>query len=73
MIAGWIADFYAHSARLVVEVDGDVHDAQPEEDAARDAAMAALGILVVRVRNNDVMDRLGWTLDVIAAAIRTRC
>jgi len=28
-----VVDYYCHRARLVVEVDGDVHDLQQEEDA----------------------------------------
>ncbi len=28
IIAGYIVDFYCHSARLVVEVDGEIHQAQ---------------------------------------------
>jgi hypothetical protein len=27
------ADFYCHKAALVIEVDGDIHDLQQEEDA----------------------------------------
>ncbi len=34
VIAGFIVDFYCHKAALVVEVDGDIHDLQQEEDAA---------------------------------------
>ena len=33
VIAGFIVDFYCHKAALVVEVDGDIHDLQQEEDA----------------------------------------
>ncbi|MBM3182222.1 MAG: DUF559 domain-containing protein [Chloroflexi bacterium] len=32
---GWVgADFYCHKAGLVIELDGDIHDLQKEEDAA---------------------------------------
>ncbi|MBI5951213.1 MAG: DUF559 domain-containing protein [Chloroflexi bacterium] len=30
---GFIVDFYCHKARLVIGVDGDIHDLQQEEDA----------------------------------------
>ena len=33
VISGFIVDFYCHKAALVLEVDGDVHDLQQEEDA----------------------------------------
>ena len=32
IIAGFIVDFYCHKAGLVIEVDGDIHDFQKEED-----------------------------------------
>ena len=35
IIQGFIVDFYCHQAGLVVEVDGDIHDLQQEEDARR--------------------------------------
>jgi len=34
IIAGFIVDFYCHKAALVIEVDGDIHDLQQEEDTA---------------------------------------
>ena len=53
-VIGWaIADFVCPSARLIVEVDGDTHDA--EADAARDAVLARRGYRVVRVTNDDVV------------------
>jgi len=36
VIAGFIVDFYCHKAALVVEVDGDIHDLQKEEDERRE-------------------------------------
>jgi hypothetical protein len=32
VIQGFIVDFYCHKAGLVIEVDGDIHDLQKEED-----------------------------------------
>lgn len=33
---GFIVDFYCHKASMVIEVDGDIHDLQKEEDALRE-------------------------------------
>ena len=44
VIAGFIVDFYCHKSALVVEVDGDIHDLQQEEDARREKALSALGL-----------------------------
>lgn len=54
VIAGYIVDFYCHSAGLVIEVDGDAHRRTLEEDASRDAALRSLGLRVVRIPARDV-------------------
>ncbi|MBI2942263.1 MAG: DUF559 domain-containing protein [Chloroflexi bacterium] len=62
MIRGFVVDVCCHSARPVVEVDGGVHAAQCEYDAARDDLMAHLGLRVLRVTNDDVQDDLAGVL-----------
>jgi very-short-patch-repair endonuclease len=56
-IERFVLDFYCPSARLCVEVDGGVHDeaGQQERDRARSEALMALGIRVLRVRNEEVL------------------
>src|SRR5574339_520186 len=51
VIAGFIVDFYCHKATLVVEVDGDIHDLQKEEDARREKVLDELGLRMIRFRN----------------------
>lgn len=58
IIAGFIVDFYCHRAALVVEVDGDVHDLQQEEDARREKALSELGLRTIRFRNDEVVRKL---------------
>ena len=55
IIAGFIVDFYCHKAALVIEVDGDIHDLQQEEDARREKALSELGLRIVRFRNDEVL------------------
>ena len=60
VIAGFIVDFYCHKAALVIEVDGDIHDLQQEEDARREKVLRDMGLRIVRFRNEDVdSDLLG--------------
>ncbi len=54
VIEGFIADFYCHAARLVVEVDGAVHDSQTEYDAERTRIFQQAGILTLRFTNTQV-------------------
>jgi hypothetical protein len=66
----FIADFYCAACRLVMEIDGDIHDLQPERDAARTEQFEQYGYRVIRFRNkqvlNDVEDvlthRFPWRL-----------
>ncbi|WKZ47005.1 MAG: DUF559 domain-containing protein [Anaerolineales bacterium] len=46
---------HCHWAGLVVEVDGDVHDLQKEEDERREKALSELELRVVRFGNDEVM------------------
>ena len=39
-----------------MEVDGDIHDLQKEEDERREKVLSELGLRVVRFRNDEVME-----------------
>ena len=58
VIAGFIVDFYCHSAGLVIELDGDIHREQQEYDAERDKILENMGLHVVRFSNDDVLFNL---------------
>lgn len=66
-VAGFIADFYCHKAKLVIEIDGTYHDSksQSEFDASRTAIINEFGIKIIRFRNEDVIDRIDFVLDEI--------
>ena len=49
VVHGFIVDFFAPAARLVVEVDGAHHARRRGADARRDRALAAAGLRVLRV------------------------
>jgi len=38
-----------------VEVDGDIHDLQQEEDARREKVLTEIGLRIVRFRNDEVV------------------
>ena len=52
----FIADFYCHEYKLVVEIDGSIHDLeyQHERDQGRDYMMNELEIQVLRFKNSEV-------------------
>ena len=58
VIAGFVVDFYCHKVALVIELDGDVHDLQQEEDARREKALREMGLMIVRFGNVEVVRNL---------------
>ena len=64
-IGRFIVDFYCHEARLVVELDGKIHDSRKVQDAERDAWMVESGLTVLRFENEAVWHRLDTVLEKI--------
>lgn len=54
----FVADFYCHEAKLVIEVDGGMHDMQKDYDKKRESILKSLGIKVVRFKNQKVIHDL---------------
>ena len=69
VIAGFIVDFYCHKAALVVEVDGDIHDLQQEEDTRREKVLREMGLKLVRFRNEEVLRDLAGVLEKVRELI----
>src|SRR4051794_1903713 len=53
-IEPFIVDFYCPQARLVVEVDGPIHERQVEADRFRQEMLEACGLTVIRFKNDEV-------------------
>ncbi len=68
VIDGFIADFYCHSAGLVVEVDGAVHEEQRDYDRERDRIITGRGLHILRVTNSQVTAEIKNVLTQIAHA-----
>ncbi len=68
IIDGFIADFYCHAARLVIEVDGEIHQQQAEYDAERDRILFARGLRLLRIQNEAVRLNLDRVLAYISKA-----
>ena len=70
IIDGFIVDFYCHSAGLVIEVDGEVHQNQVAYDSKRDGILKARGLRVLRISNVEIRTNLDSVLQSIRAYIR---
>jgi very-short-patch-repair endonuclease len=69
-IGDYIADFYCHKFKLVIEVDGPIHDQQIEYDAIRTKEMAKAGIKVIRFSNAEIIGYLDTVVERIKISLK---
>jgi len=53
--AFFIADFYCHEIKLVIEIDGKIHEKQKVFDQYREDIIRSLGYQVIRFTNKEVI------------------
>jgi len=60
----FIVDFYCHRVKIVIEIDGEVHqeEDQVERDQGRTAELEYYGLTVLRFTNQDVIESIGNVL-----------
>ncbi len=63
----YIADFYCHQAKLVIEVDGGQHfsDESIEYDNVRGQFIESMGLTVLRFTNSDVIENIEGVVETI--------
>jgi very-short-patch-repair endonuclease len=69
VLHGYIADFFAPSALLVVEVDGSLHTRRRGADRQKDKVLTAAGLRVLRLPASLVLADLKAALAAIASAL----
>lgn len=67
-IGSFIVDFFCSSERLIVEVDGGIHETQKEYDRQRQSLLESLGLRFARVNSSLVESNLSKALEQIKAA-----
>ena len=67
----YIADFYCSKLKLIIEVDGNIHDLQKEKDCEKDAKLRCKGIRVIRLKNESLTD-MNSTIDFLSRIITER-
>jgi very-short-patch-repair endonuclease len=61
----FVADFYCHKFKLVVEIDGEIHNKQKEYDEGRAAEMGNYNLKVIRFTNDQVLNEIDWVVEEI--------
>ncbi len=67
----YIADFYCHKLKLVIELDGSVHDTEEvkQNDEIRQKLIEEDGLTVIRFTNLQILNGI----ENVLKAINTRC
>lgn len=59
-LGNYIADFYSHRLKLVIEIDGDSHgdDSSIAYDSKRTSYFESNGLMVIRFTNSEVLNNI---------------
>ncbi len=70
-ISNYIADFYCHHVKLVIELDGGYHENMEVKiyDTARENDIKEFGIKVLRFRNEEVINTIESVIEKIGSVI----
>ncbi len=68
----YIADFYCHRAKLIIELDGSIHQLEEvqQNDNKREADLLEWGYQVIRFSNQEVFNKINFVLNRILADIK---
>lgn len=67
----YIADFYCHKAKLVIELDGSVHNLEKvkEDDIVRQQTLEGDGLKVIRFTNHDIHNNIQAVMKTIESCL----
>jgi very-short-patch-repair endonuclease len=68
----FIADFYCHELKLIIEVDGNFHANQKEQDQSRSDELNDYGIQVIRFTNEEVINQMEFVMIKIEEQFKQR-
>jgi len=71
-ISNYIADFYCHALKLVIEIDGDIHDSEEAKanDGQREQTLKNLGLTILRFKNEQVFKETKAVIKKIHETVR---
>ena len=72
-VSFYIADFYCHTERLIIEIDGSVHDLDEVKtnDVKRQKDLEGLGLKVIRFKTKEITHSLDAVLQKIEKSLNT--
>jgi acetylglutamate kinase len=73
-IWNYVTDFYCHGIKLVIELDGGIHEIEEvkKNDEVRETHLKEFGLTVLRFKNDEVVKDINSVLKRISQTIETR-
>ena len=71
-ISIYVADFYCHKLKLVIEIDGSIHDSEKAKlnDRRRQQNLENLNLTVIRFTNHQVKNEIENVIEIISSTIK---
>jgi very-short-patch-repair endonuclease len=70
IIDQFIVDFCCISEKLIIEVDGKIHDLQPGRDKEREEILKSLGFQIIRFSNKQILKDIENVIEKIVAVLK---
>src|SRR6187401_232903 len=70
-ISIYIADFYCHKLKLVIEIDGSIHNSNEAklDDENRQKALENLNLTIIRFTNEQIKKEDKSVIEIVSSAI----
>jgi len=71
-ISIYITDFYCHKLKLVIEIDGSIHDSEEAKlnDKRRQQDLENLNLIVIRFTKDQVKSEIESVIEIISSTIK---
>ena len=67
----FIADFYCHEKKLIIEIDGPIHELQRDYDQNREEILKSLDLRLIRFTNEDIENQIESVVSRLSNALET--
>ncbi len=69
IVQTFIVDFYCPAGKLVIEIDGGIHESQKDYDQIREMDLEEMGYHIMRFENEMVLKNTNWVLKEILSVL----
>lgn len=69
----FIVDFYSHSLKLIIEVDGGYHQSEKQKvsDEERTEILEFQGLQIIRFENNEILNQTEEVIEKLSVLLRS--